>query len=74
MAKLKIPFDKELGYSLRLGSKPFYFKQLQAEIMFQGRNIGVSFYIFNNNIAYGDITPRRLRSKRMGMDLPSFSL
>jgi len=40
MQKLKIPFDKEHGFSLRLGSKPFYFKQLQAEILLKGKVIG----------------------------------
>lgn len=40
MGKLKIPFDKEKGYSLEMGSKPFYFKQLQASILLKGKEIG----------------------------------
>lgn len=40
MAKLKIPFDKEKGYSLQLSQRPFYFMQLQAEIQLKGESIG----------------------------------
>jgi len=40
MDKLKIPHDKEVGYSLKLSNKPFYFKQLQASILLKGKEIG----------------------------------
>ena len=71
MQKLKIPFDKENGFSLRLGSNPFYFKQLQAEILLKGKVIGVSLFISNKIIAYGNLTSRRFKCKRLGVGLSS---
>jgi hypothetical protein len=44
MGKLRICQNKETGYSLELGNKPFYFKQLQANVMFKGKEIGVILF------------------------------
>lgn len=54
MGKLRICQNKETGYSLELGNKPFYFKQLQANVMFKGKEIGHMGVLHPDVLAHKD--------------------
>jgi phenylalanyl-tRNA synthetase beta subunit len=40
MAKLKVKSDPSTGYSLRKGTSPTYFRDLQADIFYKNQLIG----------------------------------
>lgn len=40
MGKLKVPLDEVKGYSIKKGTSPTYFRELQADIFYKGQLIG----------------------------------